>query len=1044
MKKQLLPLFLGLMICAFPLSAQVTTSAIAGYVMDASHQPLPGANIVATHVPSGTVYGVIARDDGAYTIPNMRVGGPYHIEVSFLGYDNDAVDDIYLKLGEKLRRDFLMNESNTQLGEVEVVGAVNSTINRDRTGAASFITNNQIKTMPTITRSAADLTRLNPMAAEGGSFAGRNDQFNNYSLDGAIFNNPFGLDAATPGGQTEAQPVSLDAIDQIIVNIAPFDVTQSGFTGASIDAVTKSGTNTFNGSVFGYYRNKDMIGTKVGDTKVTKGDLKQLQTGFNIGGPIVKNKIFFFANFEIERRSDLGSYFLANRPGLEGSNVSRVSAADLDRVSFLLDSVYGYKTGQYENYKHNTNNQKGLFKLDFNLSKSQKLTATINYLDALKEKPAHPSAIGRRGPDFQTLQFENSGYQINNKILSGIIELKSIFGNTAANKLQAGFTSFKDSRDPFSAPFPVVNIGKDGVRYIVAGHEPFSIHNILNQDVLQLSDNFNLYLKGHTLTIGGSLEKFSFDNSFNLTGYGARVFFPDIPITDVQSVFTSQAFHDEVSAARAAFDANNTNNTWALAETDMGQLAFYGQDEWAMSNKLSITVGLRADIPLYFDTPTKVQENIDRNCCYDPTIVYSDEHGNPVTFDQKVLPASDPLWSPRVGFNFDINGDQSSQLRGGTGLFTGRFPFVWVGNQVANPNFFFYCVTDPNFKYPQVWRSDLGYDQKFGTGWTVSADVIYTKDIQAAMVRNYGLKLPTSMLTGVGARPIYGLNDRVLVFGAPTNAYVFTNTDVGSSFNASIQFRKDYANNFGWTLAYNYLDSKDAASIDAEISSDAYDRNPANVQHTNTAELAPSLYGNKHRVVGSLYKRFSYGKSWATHIALFAEYVQGGRYSYTYSGDINNDGSGLNDLIYIPTSGDLVNMVFAGDATAQSAQRNALESYIAQDDYLSGRRGQIAEKYGAINPWYSRWDARIMQEYGLKNGDNIQLSLDILNLGNLISPKWGVREIATNTGLVQPIGVTVANGVATYSFDTAQKTAIFNDFSLNSRWQAQLGLRYNF
>ncbi|MGB3080071.1 MAG: TonB-dependent receptor, partial [Saprospiraceae bacterium] len=271
-----------------------------------------------------------------------------------------------------------------------------------------------------------------------------------------------------------------------------------------------------------------------------------------------------------------------------------------------------------------------------------------------------------------------------------------------------------------------------------------------------------------------------------------------------------------------------------------------------------------------------------------------------------------------------------------------------------------------------------------------------------------------------------------------------TNTDVGSSFNASIQFRKDYANNFGWTLAYNYLDSKDAASIDAEISSDAYDRNPANVQHTNTAELAPSLYGNKHRVVGSLYKRFSYGKSWATHIALFAEYVQGGRYSYTYSGDINNDGSGLNDLIYIPTSGDLVNMVFAGDATAQSAQRNALESYIAQDDYLSGRRGQIAEKYGAINPWYSRWDARIMQEYGLKNGDNIQLSLDILNLGNLISPKWGVREIATNTGLVQPIGVTVANGVATYSFDTAQKTAIFNDFSLNSRWQAQLGLRYNF
>jgi hypothetical protein len=1039
-KRHSLVFVFGLLFSLLSLNAQVTTSALAGYVMDPSHQSLPGANIVATHLPSGTIYGVIAREDGSYTIPNMRVGGPYRVEVSFVGYETESEDGIFLKLGEKLRKDFSLKESNTQLGEVEVIGAINSDINKDRTGAASFITNEQIRTMPTITRSTADLTRLNPMAAEGGSFAGRNDQFNNYSLDGAIFNNPFGLDAATPGGQTEAQPVSLDAIDQIIVNIAPYDVSQSGFTGASIDAVTKSGTNTFNGSVFAYYRNKDMLGIKVDETKVTRGDLKQLQTGFNIGGPIVKNKVFFFAAFELERRSDLGSYFLANR-GETGPNVSRVSATDLDFVSNLLRQEFGYETGPYENYKHNTDNQKAILKLDFNLSKDHKLTATVNYLDALKEKPAHPSAIGRRGPDFQTLQFANSGYQINNKLLSGIIELKSIFGNKAANKFQAGFTSFKDSRDPFSAPFPVINIGKDGIRYIVAGHEPFSINNRLDQNVLQVSDNFNWYLHGHTLTFGGSLERFAFDNSFNLTGYGSRVFFPDIPIEEVESVFTSQAFHDEVDAARAAFETNNANDSWALAETDMGQLAFYGQDEWSINDQFNLTFGLRADIPLYFDTPEKIQENIDRNCCYDPTIVYSDEAGTPVTFDHTILPDSKPLFSPRLGFNFDVNGDQHAQLRGGTGLFTGRFPFVWIGNQVANPNFFFYNVTDPEFKYPQVWRSDLGYDMKFGVGWTLTLDFIYTKDIHAAIVRNYGLRPPTATLQGVGSRPIYGPNDRVLVFGAPTNAYVFTNTDLGSSFNASFQIRKDYESDFGWTLAYNYLDSKDAASIDAEISSDAYDRNPANVQHSNTPILAPSLYGNKHRIVGSLYKKFSYGQSWATHIALFAEYAQGGRYSYTYSGDINNDGSGLNDLIYIPTSAEIGQMNFAGDA---AAQRTALENYISQDEYLSEHRGEIAEKYGAVSPWYSRWDARIMQEFGLENGDNIQLSLDILNLGNLISPKWGVREIATNTGLVQPIGVSVADGVPTYSFDTAQKTTFFNDFSLNSRWQAQLGLRYNF
>ena len=1040
MKNQLFLLGWAMLLAIMPLQAQITTSAMSGYIWDESHQPLPGATVVATHLPSGTAYGVLAREDGGYTIPNMRIGGPYLVEISFVGYESDANDQIYLKLGEKLRHDATLKESTTQLGEVEVVGSLNSTINSDRTGAASFIANDQIRYMPTITRSTADLTRLNPMAAEGGSFAGRNDQFNNYSLDGSIFNNPFGLDAATPGGQTEAQPVSLDAIDQITVNIAPYDVTQSGFTGASIDAVTKSGTNSFDGSVFAYYRNKSMIGIKVDDTEVTRGDLSQLQTGFSIGGPIVHNKVFFFANFEIERRSDLGSYFLANR-GTTGANISRVLASDLDLVSNLLQQEFGYVTGPYENYKHNTDNQKGLFKLDFNLSDAHKLTATVNFLDAVKDKPAHPSAIGRRGPDFQTLQFENSGYTINNQILSGIVELKSIFSNKAANKFQFGITSFKDSRDPFSAPFPVVNFGKDGVRYIVAGHEPFSIHNRLDQDVLQISDNFDLYFPGHTITLGGSFERFAFDNSFNLTGYGSRVFFPDIPIEDAATVLTSQEFHDEVDAARAAFDANNENDTWALAETNMGQLAFYAQDEFAISDQFSLTLGLRADIPLYFDTPDKIRENIARNCCYDSTIVYSDEFGNDILFDHTVLPENNPLFSPRLGFNYDLHGDQQAQLRGGTGLFTGRFPFVWIGNQVANPNFFFYCVTDPDFKYPQVWRSNLGYDRKFGQGWTVTMDLIYTKDIHAAIVKNYGLRPPTGQLQGVGTRPIYTLDDRVLVFGAPTNAYVFTNTDVGYSFNGSIQVRRDYANDAGWSLAYNYLDAKDAASIDAEISSDAYDRNPANPVHSNTPLLAPSLYGNKHRIVGSMYKRFEYGSSWATHVALFVEYAQGGRYSYTYSGDINNDGSGLNDLIYIPTEGELSQMNFAGDA---AAQRAALEAYIDQDEYLSEHRGQIAEKYGAVSPWYSRWDLRLMQEYGLNNGSNIQFSIDLINLGNLISSKWGVREIATTTGLAQPIGVSVADGVPTYNFDTAQTTSIFNDFSLASRWQAQLGLRYNF
>ncbi|GJM36301.1 MAG: cell envelope biogenesis protein OmpA [Saprospiraceae bacterium] len=1026
--------------------AQITTSTIIGNVQDDKGEALLGATVIATHVPSGTTYGTVTQDNGRYSIPNMRVGGPYTVETSYVGYTADKQEEVYLILGQKFTLNFKLGSEGIDLEGVVVTSERDPVLNGKRTGPATSINRELLDNLPTISRSASDYTRLNPMASEGGSFAGRNDQFNNYSLDGTIFNNPFGLDAATPGGQTDAQPVSLDAIEQISVSIAPYDVTQSGFTGASINAVTKSGTNQFHGTLFGYFRNKDMIGDEVDGTTVPRGDLKQLQTGFSLGGPIVKDKIFFFANLELENRSDLGSYFVPD-DGRGGANASRVLLSDMQMVSDLLQQKYGYDTGALQNFKHDSDNTKGIIKLDFNLSQNHKLTASYNFLDAFKDKPAHPSAIGRRGPDFQTLQFQNSGYRINNTIHSGIIELKSFFGNKFANKLQVGYTAFRDSRDPFSAPFPVLNIGKNGTRYIVAGHEPFSINNVLNQDVFQINDNFNIYAGKHTITVGFAFERFNFDNSFNLTGYGARVFFPDIPIEDFAAFINSGDFDAEVDAARAAFETNNKNDSWALAETNLGQISGYAQDEIAVNDKLSLTFGLRIDYPLYFNTADLIQENIDRKGgllsdggTYDPTIVYSDENGKGVTFDHTTLPENNPLINPRFGFNYDIKGDRSSQLRGGTGLFAGRFPFVWIGNQVANPDFFFYNMTDPDFKFPQVWRTNLGFDQKVGQGWIATVDLLYTQDLQAQMVRNYGLKLPTGSLQGPGSRPIYTLNDRVLVFGDPTNAYVFTNVDAGFTFNASFSIERSWKNTYA-KLGYNYLKAEDASSIDAEISSDAYDRNPANVNHTNTPEIAPSLYGNRHRLLGALSKKFVYGEKWGTTVSLFFEYVEGGRFSYTYSGDINNDGSPLNDLIYIPTDSEIDQMNFAGDA---AAQRTAFKNYIKQDDYLSENRGSFAEKYGALAPWYNHWDLRIVQDFYVSESNKLQFSIDILNVGNLISSGWGVRQFATQTGLVQPIAVSVENSVPTYNFDTAQTQTFFNDFSLLSRWQLQLGLRYEF
>jgi len=1028
------------------LYAQVTTASLGGLVSDAKEEPLIGATVVATHIPSGTFYGTTTRADGRYTLPNVRVGGPYSVKVSYTGYKASEVTIEILTLGQRGIQNFMLEDASVTLSGVQVVARA-----QDRqTGAATSVNSDQIRSLPTISRSSADVTRINPMSAKGGSFAGRNDQFNNYSLDGAIFNNPFGLDAATPGGQADAQPVSLDAIDQINVSIAPYDVSQAGFTGAAINAVTKSGTNDFHGTAFGFYRNKNMYGVKVGDDTAPRGDLNQLQTGFSIGGPIIKNKLFFFANLEVERRSDLGSYFTPNR-GTGSANESRVLASDMELVSRLLAQKYNYQTGAIENFRHRANNQKGLIKFDWNVANGHTLTLMGNFLDAFQEKPAHPSAIGRRGPDFLTLQMQNSGYRINNKLYGSILEFKSLFSNRLSNKFQVGYTAFRDSRDPFSTPFPVLNIHKDGTRYIVAGHEPFSVNNTLKQNVFQINDNVNIYLKNHTVTLGGSLERFTFDNSFNLTAYGFRVFNPvGVAIDTFERWINSSAFDGEVAGAKAAFENNNKNDNWALAQLAVGQGAFYAQDEWTVNKRLAITVGIRADIPLYFDTPEKIRENIARKGgllsaggTYAPDIQYYDAEAKPVKFDHTQLPKSKPLISPRLGFNFDASGDRKTQLRGGTGLFTGRFPFVWIGNQVANPDFFFYCMTDPNFRFPQVWRSNLGIDQDFGNGWKATLDIVHTKDVQAVMVRNYGLKTPGGRLEGVGSRPVYRPEDRATIFGGPTNAYVVSNTDQGYSLNISPQVTKVWKDGSSFMLAYNFLDAKDAASVDAEISSDAYDRNPANVLNTNAALLQPSLYGNRHRIVGLGSKRFAYG-DFATTITLFTELVRGNRFSYTYSGDINSDGSSLNDLIYIPSDAELGNMKFSGDAAAQTTQRNAFKSYIEQDKYLSDNRGAFAEKYASLSPWYNHWDLRILQDYYLPNKHTIQFSLDLLNVGNLLNSNWGVEQYATRTGLAQPVGVEFVNGSPVYSFPTNLKNTFFNDFSLESRWKLQLGLRYSF
>ena len=1028
---------------------QVTTATISGQIKEAGGGSLPGSTVLAVHQPTGAKYGVTVRENGTYTLPNLRVGGPYTVTVSYVGYKSETVENISLLLGQRFALDVALKPESSTLSEVTVRANASDVMSSGRTGPNTNISSDQLRTLPTIKRSVFDYTRLTPMSGGDGSFGGRNSRFNNFSLNGAIFVNPFGLDAATPGGQADAQPVSLDAIEQVQVALSPYDVTQAGFTGAGINAVTKSGTNQFHGTVFGFTRNQDLTGKRVKGTDITVPSSSQNQFGFSLGGPIIKNKLFFFINAEFDRRSDLGTAgWVAGRPGLSGANVSRVTAADLDLVSSTLKSVYGFETGGYENFTHKTQNSKGVLKLDWNINQVHKLSFLYNFLDASRDLPANPSAIGRRGPDFLTLQYATSGYRINNQLNGGILELNSNFNGKYANKLQVGYTQFRDARDPFSTPFPTISIGKDGIRYIVAGHEPFSINNRLSQNVTQITDNFNIYAGKHTLTVGGSFEKFTFDNSFNL-GYYAGVFGPDYPSVDAFVAAAKTAdFKKSVDAAKATFAAGN----WALAQTEVGQLGFYAQDEIAVTPRLVVTAGLKVDMPMYFNTQQRIQENIDRNGgekgTYQPNNTYYNENGTPVKLNSLTLPSTAPLFSPRVGFNYDLKGDGTQKLRGGTGIFTGRFPFVWIGNQVANPSFFFYCTTSPDFKFPQVIKSSLGYDRKFGNGWTASADVLYNKDINAMIVRNYGLRLPTGVLKDPSNRPIYKVSDRAVnAFGGATDAYVFTNTDIGYTFNASIQVQKSFQNGMFLSGSYNFLDAQDASSLSAEISSDAYARNPA-YGNVNQAVSGPSYYGNRHRFVGSASRRFVYGDGrWATTVSAVAEYAEGNRFSFTYGGDINNDGSFDNDLMFIPTAAQLGQMQFAGTAAQQATQRAGLESYIQQDTYLSAHRGHAAGKFASTTPWLSTFDVRILQELRLAGQHNLQLSLDVLNFGNLLNSNWGVRQIASYTGLAQPLGINSvdpATGAVVYSFDATQKSTFFNDTQLLSRWRMQFGLRYSF
>jgi len=1059
----------------------VTTAAMSGVVAAKDGTPLADATIVAVHVPSGTQYRAVTRAGGAYNVPNMRVGGPYRVTATRIGYKSHAQDGVFLSLGQDLRVDFALEPQAIELEAVEAAGQRDPVLNPGRTGAATFIDPEKVALLPSIKRSTRDLIRVDPRNDGNYSFSGRNWLYNNISLDGSYFNNPFGLDDPAPGGQTDAEPVPYDAVAQVQVSVAPFDVRQGGFTGANVNTVTKSGTNEFHGSAYTFGRNQDLLGNTVrGQPVVANPNLSFIQAGGSLGGPLVHDKLFFFVNGEIVRSDNPGSDFVASSNGSSGFGISRVDATIMDSIRRRMISAYNYDPGPYQGYLHHTDNDKFIAKLDWNVNASNTLSFRWDYLKAKRDLPPHPFVLSfnntGRGPNESSLPFYKSGYAINNHLHSFALELNSRTRGLA-NRFFASYNRFRDFRQPFSEDFPTIEIGEAGVTYTTVGHEPFSIHNILDQDVWQFTDNVSLFRGRHVFTVGANFESFSFFNSFNIFRDG--VFFlpytipPGSTFSSLSDFFNAT---DPSNPNQKDFRAMIGTGPYKGEDMSVGQLGFYAQDEYPASDRLNLTYGLRVDFPIYSTTPVDNQ--------FSRSLTALDQNRQPETVDQSQLPGAKPLFAPRVGFNWNAVGDRHTQVRGGTGIFTGRVPFVWIGNVISNPGAnsnlfpaagaplrpqgpakdsstlaqsFDVNAVAPNFKWPQVWTTDLAIDQELGGGLLGTLEVIYGKDIHAIVMRNADLVAPVRSLPAPDGRPYFG--------GAGSNSlnptlggagiYVLDNTSAGHSLNITAQLRKNFAAGVTASLGYSFTDAKNNLKS-TEIASVLWQNEPVKGD-PNNPELGYSEFGARHRIVGSA----TYTKSWSptlkTRIGLFLEAAQGNRfagaggnrYSFIYSGDVNGDGQAGNDLIYIPRSQSEIQLdpcpSGCGANVSAAQQWTALNAFISQDGYLNSHRGQIADRFGEPNPWYNDVDLRILQEFAIQTGaqrHGFELSLDILNVGHLLNSSWGVRKVAS-AAATSPLKLVRFDGTGAPVFNfTGPSQTFIDDASLLSRWQMQLGLRY--
>ncbi len=1080
---------------------QVTTSSITGSIKDNNGQSLPGASVIATHTPSGSRYSAVAGREGTFSITNMRVGGPYTINVTYIGYEPQVYDEVFLKLAEALNLDVTVQAQNASLEQVVVTaGRRNSILNANRAGSTTNISSREIQRLPSISRSLNDFTRLTPQA-NGSSIGGGNFRQNFITVDGSDFNNTFGIGGNLPAG---GNPISLDAVEEISVNVTPYDIRQSGFIGSSINSITRSGTNSFSGSVYTYFRNEKQQGNKAGNVTFPVQSLDFQQWGARVGGPLIKNKLFFFLSAETEKQIRPGQQRFASTAatgtGSFGSatNIARPTVAELDAISDYLRKTYNYETGAYQGYDFANDRTKYLARIDWNISDKHRMNIRYNqvegktpfFVSGSTGSTGNTFGSGAGRTDINALHFKNSNYFQENNFYSLAAEINSKFGKVN-NTLRFSYNNQNEPRSSESTVFPFVDILKDGQPFTSFGYEPFTFGNLRDVSIYSVTDNVTFSAGKNNFTFGGQVDYTTTKNGFQPLGASYYRFnsFDD--------------FKNGVKPTDFAFTYSLLPNfAQAFPSFKFAQYSAYAQDEIVVNSKFRLTLGLRADLTTY-PSIAEVKTN---------PLVAGLTFAEGVKINTGELPKPAVMFSPRLGFNYDPYGNRSLQIRGGTGIFTGRVPFVWIVGQSGNsgmlqvtqsfngtantPGAFnsdpaaYRPATVPaagtviptnvtafseDFKMPQTWKTSLAMDVRLPGGIVGTLEGILNKDVNTLYSQNVNLVNPTPLA-------ISGYPDNRLFYPA-ANAQKFINplTNVGrpsptgtSQFNAIVSGNENRGYYFSVTTK---LDKQFSNGLFASIAyiksiaSNLYDgggdqpintwNSVTHVNGPNFPELGFASFVVPDRVVGSLSYRKEFLKFLGTTVSLFYEGSIQDRFSYTYSRDFNRDGAN-NDLIYVPRNPSEITFVSQTIGTGASAvvytpqqQSDLFFKFIEQDDYLKTRKGQYAERNGAKLPWRNQIDFKLLQDIftnvgGKKN--TIQASVDVFNFGNLLNSRWGTTQavnassilVPTNEALLTPGGTTRP----TFRLATDRGNLVTESFRVNenlsSTYYLQFGLRYIF